>query len=362
MLEQLIRAQIAAAGPIDVAAFMDQALAHPEHGYYRTRDPLGRAGDFVTAPEVSQMFGELIGLWCAEVWNRLGAPSPVRLVELGPGRGSLMADALRAIARAAPAFRAALHVHLVETSPILREAQRARLADAQPHWSNPIWHDTLDGVPPGPALIVANEFLDALPIHQLVRTEVGWCARQVALGADGKLDFTVAPAPSPLAAALTPTVAAAPVGSIAEVAPAARSCVAALAARLARDGGAALLIDYGPTTSAAGDSLQAVRGHRRHGVLEDPGEADLTAHVDFEALRAAAQPPARVHGPITQAQLLTRLGIAARADALARGKPAETAAAIRAALQRLIEPTQMGQLFKVLALSGSTMALPGFEA
>ena len=357
MLEQLIRAQIAAAGPIDVAAFMDQALAHPEHGYYRTRDPLGRAGDFVTAPEVSQMFGELIGLWCAEVWTRMGSPAGVQLVELGPGRGSLMADALRAIARAAPAFRAAVRVHLIETSPVLRAAQRARLADAQPQW-----HDTLDGVPPGPALIVANEFLDALPIHQLVRTAVGWCARQVTLGADGKLDFTVAPAPSPLAASLAPTVAAAPLGSIAEVAPAARACVAAIATRLAQDGGAALLIDYGPTTSAAGDSLQAVRGHRRHGVLEDPGEADLTAHVDFAALRAAAQPPARVHGPITQAQLLTRLGIAARAEALARGKPAETAAAIRAALQRLIEPTQMGQLFKVLALSRADMTLPGFEA
>ncbi|MBV8168230.1 MAG: SAM-dependent methyltransferase, partial [Alphaproteobacteria bacterium] len=312
---------------------------------------------FVTAPEVSQMFGELIGLWCAEVWRRLGAPSPVRLVELGPGRGSLMADALRAIARAAPGFRAALRVHLVEISPILREAQRARLADARPQW-----HDTLDDVPPGPSLIVANEFLDALPIHQLVRTAVGWCARQVALGADDRLDFTVAPTPSPLAAALTPTVASAPIGTIAEVAPAARACVAAIAARLARDGGAALLIDYGPATSAAGDSLQAVRGHRRHGVLEDPGEADLTAHVDFAALHAAVQPPARAHGPITQAQLLTRLGIAARAEALARGKPAEAAAAIRAALHRLIEPTQMGQLFKVLALSGADMTLPGFES
>src|SRR4051794_16225716 len=156
MLERLIRDEIAARGPIDVAAFMGHALAHPEHGYYRTRDPLGRAGDFVTAPEISQMFGELIGLWCAEVWTRMGSPAGVKLVELGPGRGSLMADALRAIARAAPAFGAALRVHLVETSPVLREAQRARLAGAQPHgpnaiWPNPVWHDTLDGVPPGPA-------------------------------------------------------------------------------------------------------------------------------------------------------------------------------------------------------------------
>jgi len=356
MLERRIRAEIAAAGPIDVATFIARALGDPEHGYYRTRDPLGAAGDFVTAPEVSQMFGELIGLWCAEVWVRLGAPRPVTLVELGPGRGSLMADALRAVARAAPDFRAALGVHLVETSPVLRAAQRERLADAAPSW-----HDDTASLPDGPALVIANEFLDALPIHQLVRGAAGWCERQVAIDADDRLAFRIADSPSPHAALLAPAVAAAPPGSIAEVSTAARALVGALARRITDHGGAALLIDYGYTAPAPGDSLQAVRGHRRHPVLEDPGAADLTAHVDFAALAETARPLASIHGPVTQASFLTRLGIVARAAALARGKPAAQAAGIRAALGRLIEPSQMGQLFKVMALGPPGAApLPGF--
>jgi NADH dehydrogenase [ubiquinone] 1 alpha subcomplex assembly factor 7 len=358
MLEQRLRAEIAAGGPIDVATFIDRALSDPEHGYYRTRDPLGAAGDFVTAPEISQMFGELIGLWCAEAWTRIGAPRPVHLVELGPGRGTLMEDALRAITRSAPDFHAALDVHLVETGPALRAAQRARLANAAP-----TWHDDVATVPDGPALIVANEFLDALPIHQLARSAVGWCERQVGLDAGGRLAFQIADRPSQHQAALAPAVAAAPLGSIAELSPAARALVGGLARRIAAQGGAALLIDYGYAEPAPGDSLQAVRAHRRHPVLEDPGEADLTAHVDFAALAAAAQPLAAVHGPVTQGNFLRRLGIVARADALARGKPADAAAAVRAALARLVEPSQMGQLFKVMAIGAPAgAALPGFES
>jgi NADH dehydrogenase [ubiquinone] 1 alpha subcomplex assembly factor 7 len=349
----MIRAEIAASGPMDVADFMARALGDPVHGYYRTRDPLGARGDFVTAPEISQMFGELIGLWCAETWHRLGAPRPIRLIELGPGRGTLMTDALRAIARAAPAFRAALDLHLVETSPALRAAQAERLADAAP-----IWHDDVVSLPDGPALIVANEFLDALPVHQLVRTGAGWCARQVAPDASGRLAFGTAAAPSPLAAALAREVATSPLGSIAELSTAARALVVDLARRCAEHGGAALLIDYGPTESAPGDSLQAVRGHRRHPVLEAPGEADITAHVDFAALARAALPHAAVHGPLAQGAFLRALGIVARAEALYAGKPATLAAAGRAALARLIEPQQMGTLFKVMGLSAPGAPMP----
>jgi NADH dehydrogenase [ubiquinone] 1 alpha subcomplex assembly factor 7 len=353
----MIRAEIAAAGPLDVATFMARALGDPAHGYYPTRDPLGARGDFITAPEISQMFGELIGLWCADVWQRLGAPRRVHLTELGPGRGTLMADALRAIARAAPAFRAALDVHLVETSPALRAAQRTQLADAAP-----TWHDDVAGLPDGPALIVANEFLDALPIHQLVRTDAGWCARQVTVDTDGRLAFGVADAASPLAGALAPDVAEAPLGSIAELAPAATGLAAAVARRCATEGGVALLIDYGHLVSAPGETLQAVRAHRPHPVLEDPGDADLTAHVDFAALARAARTHAAVHGPVTQGAFLTRLGIVARAKALTRGRSTALAAEIRAALARLIEPSQMGRLFKVMALSAPAVGpLPGFE-
>jgi NADH dehydrogenase [ubiquinone] 1 alpha subcomplex assembly factor 7 len=357
MLERMIRAEIAGAGPMDVASFIARALGDPEHGYYHTRDPLGGAGDFITAPEISQMFGELIGLWCAEVWTRLGAPRPVKLVELGPGRGTLVADALRAVARAAPDFRAAIELHLVETSPALRAVQRARLADAAP-----TWHDEIAEVPAGPALILANEFLDALPVHQLERTAAGWCARQVALDPAGRLAFQVAATPSPHAGLLARAVAAAPLGSVAELSPAARAVVGTLARRIAGQGGAALLIDYGHTVPAPGDTLQAVRGHRHHPVLEAPGEADLTSHVDFAALAEAAGPHTAVHGPVTQAAFLRRLGIVARAEALARDKPAEIALCIRAALGRLIEPSQMGTLFKVMAIGGPAgAALPGFE-
>ncbi|MBI3516747.1 MAG: SAM-dependent methyltransferase [Proteobacteria bacterium] len=353
----MIRAEIAAHGPIDVAAFMARALGDPEHGYYRTRDPLGARGDFITAPEISQMFGELIGLWCAEMWRRLGAPRPIHLIELGPGRGTLLRDALRAIAQAAPGFRAALDVHLIETSPVLRTAQAACLGDAAP-----TWHDGLASLPDGPALIIANEFLDALPIHQLVRTAAGWCERRVMVDATDRLAFAAAAAPSPLAAALAPEVVGAPLGSIAELAPAARDVVATVARRCTGAGGTALLIDYGHVVSAPGDTLQAVRGHRTQAVLDAPGEADLTAHVDFAALARVAAPHAAVHGPVTQGVFLRRLGIEARAEALLRGKPAGVAAGIRAALARLVEPGQMGQLFKVMALGApGGRPLPGFE-
>jgi NADH dehydrogenase [ubiquinone] 1 alpha subcomplex assembly factor 7 len=351
-----IRDRIRRFGPITVAEYMALALAHPEHGYYRTRDPLGAAGDFITAPEISQMFGELIGLWCAVEWQRAGAPAPVRLVELGPGRGTLMADALRA-ARTVPAFRDALRVHLVETSPALRQCQR-RLLDG----IEIAWHENFDGVPAGPLLLIANEFFDALPIRQYVRQGGRWHERLVGLDGD-RLRFLAAGDPAPEGIGFPNAVRDAPDGAIIERCPAALALAAAIGGRIAREGIAALIVDYGPERTAAGDSLQAVRGHCFHDVLADPGEADLTAHVDFESLAAVARDAgAAAFGPIAQGTLLQRLGIATRAERLAAARPAQ-AAAIAESCRRLIGADGMGTLFKALALLPPGRDAPaGFEA
>jgi NADH dehydrogenase [ubiquinone] 1 alpha subcomplex assembly factor 7 len=363
-LAEHLRALIAAAGPITVARFMAEALGHPEHGYYATRDPLGRAGDFTTAPEISQVFGELIAAWCAVVWARMdagaGAPSPVRLVELGPGRGTLIADILRTLAKVAPDLDRAAELHLVETSPVLRAAQARALGD-RPHW-----HDALETVPDGPLILVANEFFDALPIHQLVHTGGHWRERLV--GADpatGALRFEVAPGPSPLAAALPAGLPMPREGEIVELRPAGDAVMAELARRIARHGGAALIVDYGHAASAYGDTLQAVRGHDYAPVLADPGEADLTAHVDFAALaRAARAESAAVYGPVAQGAFLAALGIAARAEALARvAAGPEQRAAVASGVARLVVPEAMGTLFKALAvLHASQGPPPGFAA
>jgi NADH dehydrogenase [ubiquinone] 1 alpha subcomplex assembly factor 7 len=358
-LEAELRAIIAASGPIPISRYMALCLAHPEHGYYMNRDPLGRAGDFITAPEISQMFGELIGLWAAAVWQQMGSPRTIRLIELGPGRGTMMADALRA-ARALPAFQSALQVHLVETSPQLVRRQRATLGELDV----PIhWHQNLAEVAEGVAIILANEFFDALPVHQAVKGVGGWHERLVGLDDGGRLAFAVAPTPSPPIAARMPRRldAEATPGAIFEWRCA--DGMHALAARVANEG-AALIIDYGQAESALGDTLQAVRGHRYAEVLAAPGEADLTAHVDFTALRAAAEHAgARVHGPVGQGVLLRRLGIETRAARLKAAAPTK-AAAIDAALARLTAPgpTGMGTLFKALALSAPQLGpLPGFD-
>jgi NADH dehydrogenase [ubiquinone] 1 alpha subcomplex assembly factor 7 len=357
-LDQLLIERIRAGGPLTIADYMAEALGHPLHGYYATRDPLGARGDFVTAPEVSQIFGELIGLWCADGWERLGRPDPVILAELGPGRGTLMADALRAL-RVAPDFRRALRPRLVETSPVLRRAQAAALADA-----SPVWHESIAELPPGPLVLVANEFLDALPIRQFLRREDGWHERRVGLGEDGAaLAFTLDPVPSAEAARLLPvSLRDAPPGSLFEARPAATALGRILGARLAAEGGLALFIDYGHFPSACGDTLQAQRRHRRHDLLAEPGTADLTAHVDFAAFAAAARGAgARAWGPVTQRAFLRALGIELRAARLIeRATPAQ-AAAISSGCRRLIDPAAMGSLFKVLALSHPRLpAPPGF--
>ena len=348
--------RIAAEGPITVADYMGAALLHPQHGYYMRREPFGRDGDFVTAPEISQMFGELLGLWCVEAWRRAGSPPAVQLVELGPGRGTLMADALRAM-RVAPDFLAAASVHLVEASPALRARQREALAGHEV-----TWHDGLETVPEGPILILANEFLDALPIRQIVRTPDGWHERRIGLDPEGAFCFTLDRAPSPLSALLPDDLQATAVPeSLVEVSPAVLGVADTIARRVGRDGVAALFVDYGHARTAAGETLQAVRAHRPHPVLDSPGAADITAHVDFAAVRRAAEATAAVYGPVGQGTLLRRLGIEQRAATLS-GPAGERAGEIRAALARLVDADQMGTLFKALAFVPPGTPCPaGFE-
>jgi len=342
----LIR-RIAAAGPIGVADYMAECLLHPEHGYYTTRDPLGAAGDFTTAPEISQMFGECLGLALAQAWLDQGAPGRVVLAELGPGRGTLMADVLRS-ARAVPGFRAALSVHLVEASPVLRARQAATLADAAP-----TWHDRIEDLPEGPLFLLANEFFDALPIRQFLRDTAGWRERQVGL-VDGKLAFGLS-APAPLAA-LAHRLADTRPGDMVETCPAAAPVAAEIGRRIAAHGGAALVVDYGGWHSL-GDTLQAVRGHAPEDVLANPGAADLTAHVDFEALARAAA-PARSTAMVTQGVLLERLGITARAQALAARLGGAALESHVAAHRRLTHPDEMGSVFKAISFHPETTPPP----
>jgi SAM-dependent MidA family methyltransferase len=305
--------------------------------YYATRDPIGTAGDFVTAPEISQTFGELAGLCLADAWDRAGRAEGICYAELGPGRGTLAADALRAMRAAglAPA------VHFVETSPVLRAAQAERVPGA-------VWHDDLAGLPGnGPLLLVANEFLDALPARQLVRAGFGWHERVVDLE-EGR--FVPKPGPPVPASAIPAHVREAPEGSVFEVSPAADAVIRGLARRLAQQGGLALIVDYGHARTAAGDTLQAVRSHAYADPWADPGESDLTVHVDFEAVAAAAgDEGVRVLGPVGQGDWLRALGIDARTEALA-GRAPERRDELERARDRLVRPEEMGALFKVLAL------------
>ncbi len=355
-LAALLRRRIAAAGPITVAEYMAEALGHPEHGYYMRRDPFGQAGDFTTAPEVSQIFGELIGLWCRVVWEAMGRPAPVNLVELGPGRGTLMADALKAAASSSggTAFAAALRLHLVETSPALRRRQRQTLAATHPN-VKPVWLDRFEDVPQGPLLLVANEFFDALPVHQYIRSGDQWLERKVGVE-NGRFAFALEPVTVPPELAGVSDVVD---GSLVEVCPAAEVLTGRIATRIARFGGAALVIDYGHRRSAPGDTLQAVRNHAYAGVLDAPGEADLTHHVDFEALiRAATAAGAVPFGAIPQMVFLSRLGIAARADALLAKATRTQAEAIRSAAHRLLHPREMGEIFKAVALIHPALPVP----
>jgi len=346
-LGDLLNRRIFTGGPITLAAYMSDCLLHPAHGYYATRDPLGASGDFTTAPEISQMFGELVGLALAQAWLDQGAPQPFSLVELGPGRGTLMADILRAT-RSVPGFHDGARLHLVEASPTLRAAQARRLAP----WL-PTWHDTAMDLPDQPLFAVANEFFDALPIRQFTRRGRGWAERHVAcVGGDGdRITLGLAlGAPAPVAA-LEHRLADTDEDDIVETRPAADPIVARLATGISVRGGAALIVDYGDWRSR-GDTFQAVANHAPVDPFAAPGQADLTAHVDFEPLAAAASAAGARPSPlIPQGVFLERLGIARRAQRLAADLTGEALAAHVAAHRRLTHPEEMGSLFKCLAIT-----------
>ena len=347
---------IRAEGPLTVAAYMAMALHDPEDGYYATRDPIGAQGDFTTAPEISQIFGELIGLWCAELWRRMGKPDPVILAELGPGRGVLMSDALRA-AGTVPEFRRSVRLHLVDSSPKLCLEQKKRLGEARPNWVTRV-----EDLPDGPMLLIANEFLDALPIRQFVRGTRDWSERMVGIDKDGDLAFVAGPE-SPGAALLVPaSLRPSAPGTVAEICPTALALAAAFAARLRHQSGAALFIDYGGSSSAPGPTLRAVSRHRAVDVLAKPGKADLSAHVDFAAFAETARlRGAEIYGPVAQGGFLAMLGAEHRLAALiARATPGQRHA-LEAGVARLLDPGGMGELFKVLALVSPGLRPPGFE-
>ena len=356
-----LRRLIALQGPVPFARFMAEALGNPVHGYYMRKMPFGVSGDFTTAPEISQMFGELIGLWCLDAWQAMGEPAELNLVELGPGRGTLMADVLRAV-RARQAFLEAARVQLVEFSPHLKKQQAAALAG-----HSVTWRERFGELPEGPLILIANEFFDALPVCQFEKTERGWCERLVDLrehGADANgFAFVLSPAPTPASALIPPALQDAAAGAVAEVCPAGISLMHTIAERTLAGPGAALIIDYGYARSAPGDSVQAVREHDRHPVLEAPGEADITAHVDFASLaRTAVEAGARPIGPIEQGRFLRNLGIEMRAAKLLASADAAQRVEIAAALGRLTDPSQMGSLFKVLAVTHPRARIPaGFE-
>jgi SAM-dependent MidA family methyltransferase len=357
-LQLELKRLIASSGPMPVWRYMELCLTHPRYGYYVSRDPLGREGDFTTAPEVSQMFGELLGLWAASVWRAMDSPPSLRLIELGPGRGTMMADALRAL-RVLPPLYQALSIHLVEINPVLREKQKATLSGLR----NIAWHDHLDEVPPGPAVILGNEYFDVLPVHQVVKRETGWHERTVEIGGDGTLAFGASAGPMPrFEVLLPPLVRAAPVGAVFEWRPDAE--IMKIATRVRDDGGAALIIDYGHLRSDAGDTFQAIARHSFADPLKNPGQADVTAHVDFQALlRAAEDLGARVHGPVPQGEFLKRLGIEQRAATLMAKTTPEVSEDISGALKRLTEGGRggMGSMFKVLAISDPALTvLAGF--
>jgi len=358
-LEREIRRLITVAGPMPVAEYMRLCLTHPQHGYYITHDPIGVSGDFVTAPEISQMFGELIGLWMISVWQQMGSPENVRIIELGPGHGSLMMDAFRA-ARIAKEFQSAAVLHLVEISPKLKEVQQKRM---EALGMATLWHSALADVPGGPSIIVGNEFIDALPVHQAVKQGDGWHERVVELSSEGNFSIGAARDPLPhFEATLPPALRQAPTGSLYEW----RSdTIAFEIARRVRAGGVALLIDYGHVRQGLGETLQAVAGHSFQDALHRPGEADLTAHVDFVAFAQNAEMVGvRAHGPVPQRDFLHRLGIERRAAALKARAPSDKVNDIDRALFRLTGtgPAGMGELFKVLAIADQRLgSLPGFE-
>jgi NADH dehydrogenase [ubiquinone] 1 alpha subcomplex assembly factor 7 len=353
-LKGILMDRIKRDGPIDLATYMQEALAHPEHGYYTTRQAIGSGGDFTTAPEVSQLFGELIGLWIVDCWQQMGSPTPINLIEPGPGRGTLMFDAIRAIHRVSTM---APNVHLVETSPRLIAMQQEKLEAT--------WHHTIDTVPQGPFILVANEFFDALPIHQFEKTAKGWTQAVVDASPSGNaLKRGLRPCDTPTLTAPPDEFDQAPEGAIVESCPDAESFTTSITERLQRDIGTALFIDYGYATPAFGDSLQALYEGAYADPFAQPGHADLTSHVNFSALATIAKEAnIDVHGPVEQGFFLDQLGIQIRAQALKRSANADQSREVDMAVERLTAPVQMGTLFKMFAISSAPEFQPaGFAA
>lgn len=343
-LGEKIAALICAAGPLSVADYMAMCLFDPDHGYYTTQEPFGTGGDFITAPEVSQMFGELVAVWLVRNWQEIGKPLPVTIAEIGPGRGTLMKDMVRTFSRIAPELAGSADFALVEASPRLSDIQRETLLASGAAFA---WHDSIDTLPDQPLLIVGNEIFDALPFRQFVAQGGKWLERAVGIDGEGGFRFGLGTASLALDA-LPETARNAPDGSIFEIAPAREALMSVIAARLSARGGAALFFDYGHLESGLGDTFQAVRKHRSEGVFDNPGEADVTSHVDFFALAAVA----RSHGLAvvlkTQGDFLLEMGLLERAGRLGAEADEEKRGQIIADVERLAGPDQMGKLFKVL--------------
>ena len=349
-----LHARIAENGPLTVEAFMQACLSDAASGAYASRQPIGGAGDFITAPEISQIFGELIGLWSVAVWQSMGAPRAVTVAELGPGRGTLMADALRAW-RAVPTFLDTVSVALIETSPVMVAAQRSALREARVPVS---WYPTLDELPDGPLIVLANEFIDALPIRQFIYRDGTWRERMVASDRSGGFCFTEGERLK-LGDQAGDLPGSAPDGSILETRPAARTLLRELARHATLAPLAALIIDYGHDEAGFGDTLQAVCNHRFAAPLADPGSADLSAHVDFADLkRQASALGLKPYGPMAQGEFLLKLGLGERRNRLLQRATPAQAEAIASGASRLVDPKQMGILFKALALTGTDLPPP----
>ncbi len=358
-LGEKIKTLIKHNGPLSVTDYFALCLADPDYGYYKTREPFGTKGDFTTAPEISQLFGEMIGVFMVQAWHALGTPASFHLAEIGPGRGTMMADMLRVIGKLSPEMYDAATVHLVETSPRLRKVQAETLSE---HRTRISWHDAFDGIPDGLLLLAANELFDAIPIRQFVKTETGFRERMVGLDHNDELTF-VAGIASIDPNFLPAPAATRPLGTIIETAPARVAVMQALCTRLAEGGGVALAIDYGHLKSGFGDTLQAIHVHRFDPPLAHPGIADLTSHVNFEELADVAQKAGiQSIGLMEQGDFLLGMGITERAAALGRGQNEGTQMELQQAVARLVGNAegQMGALFKVMCVSNPPMALAPF--
>jgi len=344
-LQEIIRSKITSDGPISVADYMALCLTHPEYGYYMHTDPLGAEGDFTTAPEMTQVFGELIGLWAVDTWHKLGSPAPFTLCELGPGRGTLMADALRA-ASMVPGFMAALQLHLLDASPALRAKQQEKLAQYNPRWIN-----SIEEVPDQPVIFIANEFFDALPVRQFQQVGHEWKERRVGINAQGTFAFTLQPSPEAPSFPMED-------GAVVETSQACIDFAAAIARPIVKNRGAALVIDYGDD-EVFGETLQAVANHRGAHLLSTPGLADITAHVSFLPMATSVRKiGCRHYGPIEQGEFLLALGIAERTAQLCAKANDVQKRSLEAALHRLTAPEAMGKLFKVFAFTDKATAQP----